>query len=379
MSKPPPWPSLGRALRRLQMVVLTVAVAGAAGWAVVTGAGWIADRAEAAGDVAGAERVAVSVRPLRYETGFTVTRRYLGAVAPAQDSLLSFELAGLLDAIAVDEGETVAAGDLLARLDTALLETERAQLAAARKALDAQLTFAVAQVGRRAALQDRGFTAAEALDAAVAERDRLAAQIAETDAALASVEVRLEKSVLRAPFAGRVGERRADRGTTLAAGAPVLELLETSAPEVRVGLPLAAVPPVGTRAEIEIAGAHHVAELVRLRPDVDPATRTRLAIFALEDAPETVFGATAVLALPRQVDVRGAWVPMAALREGLQGTWTVLVVDEADTVRAAAVEILHVEADRAYVDGSFQTGARVVMAGPHRVTPGQRVRTLGES
>ena len=68
---------------------------------------------------------------------------------------------------------------------------------------------------------------------------------------------------------------------------------------------------------------------------------------------------------------------MGSLREGMQGLWTVLMVDPSDTVRSAAVELLHVEAQRAFVRGSFPEGALLIAQGPHRVTPGQKIRQIG--
>ena len=51
-----------------------------------------------------------------------------------------------------------------------------------------------------------------------------------------------------------------------------------------------------------------------------------------------------------------------------------LVVDDEDRVRSAAVEVVYSDADRAYVRGSFQNGTQLIKEGPHRVAPGQSVR-----
>ena len=69
--------------------------------------------------------------------------------------------------------------------------------------------------------------------------ERLAAGRAEVmraAAELRSAEVDLENSTLTAPFAGTVGARLADEGDVPAAGAAVLELLETAAPRLRAGV-----------------------------------------------------------------------------------------------------------------------------------------------
>lgn len=366
---------------RIGAIALTaLTIAGAVGL-VIAGKGPVARLAAQTAPVTAAEPVAVTARRFVVEDGYTVSRRFLGQVEPRQSADLSFELNGRVVEILVEEGDRVAAGSVLARLDTALLDTERAQLAAQRRALQAQLDFAEASLQRRTALRERGFSPDEAFDRAQSDRDALTAQLAETEAALASVQVRLEKSVLLAPFEGHVGARAVDAGATVAPGQAVLGLLETGAPRVRVGLPLWVDPAAHAEATIEIAGIARSATLIAVRPDIDPATRTRTALYALagDAAPgNAVFGETAALRIERRIAARGAWVPVASLREGRQGVWTVLVADGEGVVRALAVEILHAEADRAYVAGAFPGDAVLIEAGPHRVTPGQHVRLTGE-
>ena len=54
------------------------------------------------------------------------------------------------------------------------------------------------------------------------------------------------------------------------------------------------------------------------------------------------------------------------------------MVDQSDTVCSVAVELLHVEAQRAFVWGTFNEGALLIAQGPHRVTPGQKIRQIGD-
>ncbi|WP_193141279.1 efflux RND transporter periplasmic adaptor subunit [Meridianimarinicoccus sp. MJW13] len=366
-----------RAARRAATILLTTSTVFGAGYAVRTGAQVLTMRAEATqpDDVAAA--TPVSVAPLTILPGFETQRRFLGQVEPAQTAELSFELGGRIVEILVDEGATVARGTALARLDTALIEAEQTRLQAARAALEAELTFAEASLSRRSALKDRGFSPTEQLDQARATRDALQARIAETDAAIAATRLRLEKSVLTAPFDGRIAARRVDTGTTVAAGQGVVQLMEDDRLVVRVGLPVWADPAALTDLTVSIAGRDLPAKVQTVRPDIDPVTRTRTLLLSVQSDGAPVLGQTAVLTVTRQVAMAGAWVPLRALREGTQGVWTVFTVDADNRVRPAAVELLHSEADRAFVRGSFPDGARLIQAGPHRVTPGQLVRVTG--
>ncbi len=365
----------GAAARAGLRLSLTLAVVAGAALAVQQGAAVLAERAEAAEPPPGAPSLPVEVRRVAPREGFVTERRFLGQIAPAQDTGLAFEAGGRVTEIRVEEGDTVAAGAVVARLDTALLDTQAARLAAARAALEAEYELAGRRLARRSELQDRGVSPEAALDEAELSRAALAARLAEVDAQIREVEVRLGKAVLRAPYAGRIAARDVDTGATVAAGQTVLRLMQAGAAELRIGLPLWVDAAPGTDWPVEIEGRPATATLVALRPDIDPATRTRTALLHVEGA-DAPFGATASLAVPRRIAAAGAWLPRTALREGAPGVWTVLVLDAEDVVRAVPVEVLHAEADRVYLAGPFDAGMRAITGGTQRVTPGQSVAPI---
>lgn len=368
-----------RGLRRTATILGTLGTVAIAGLAVAGGAQFLAARADQTPSLPPTEAVPVSVSILEREDGFETTQRYVGLVEAARVADMSFEFGGRVSDILVEEGDQVAAGDVLARLDTELLVAEEERLVAARAALEAQIAFADLSLERRQDLNARGFAPNEALDRATTDRAALAAQIAETDAALRTVEIRVEKSELKAPFAGRIGARMLDPGISVGAGQALLSILEGGQTLVRMGLPLGVDPTSIDRADLTVQGQPHTATLHAVRPDIDATTRTRTVLFTLDGAPQLAFGQTATLEITRRVAASGAWVPVSALREGAQGTWTILVLDDDTRVRTAAVEIIHSEGERVFVQGSFPNGARLVNSGPHRVTPGQQVRVSGES
>ena len=366
----------GRAALRLGgRLFLTAGIVAAAVFAVQLGAGELARRAEAAPMPDGAPAVPVALVPVSPETGFEVRRAFIGQVEAQKSSTLSFELPGQLSDILVDEGDGIVAGQVLAKQDLSLLEAERERHLASRLAAEARLRFAEQTVERSDALRERGFVSQAGLDGALAERDALQARIDEIDAGIASVDVRISKSTLFAPFDGRVTTRLVDGGETLAAGQPVLGLVEDHAPRIRVGVPLDIDAARLAKAEIELGDVRLVARLEALRPDIDPVTRTRTAIFSVESEHGAVFGQTARLLLTDRVEAPGLWVPVTSLQEGLRGQWTLLAVDDTATVRAVSVEVLHAESERIYVRAELPEGTRLIAGGPQRVTPGQRVIT----
>lgn len=351
-------------------LVIAVAIAG-----VGLGSDVLAQRAEDAPSPDAASLTSVAVSPVQFEDHYVTTRRFLGQVEAKTDAVLSFELGGRLAALAFDEGQHVAKGDVIARLDTALLEAERTRLLASRDATTAQFVFAETRLKRAEQLQGDGFSSQETLDQARATRDELAGRIAEIEAGLSTIEINVEKSVLRAPFDGRVGARDIEVSETVNPGQMLLKLIETGAPLVRVGIPLSVTEAALQQVTIEIVGQRYFAELQQLRPDIDPTTRTRTALLALQSDQALTFGQTATLMIETKVPARGAWVSLDALQQGSGSIWTVLVVEDG-IVRTAAVEVLFQQSDRAFVQGSFVEGAKLIHTGAHRVVPGQKVQVL---
>jgi len=364
---------LRRGVRLVFRVTLTGAVIAGAAFAVQFGTTELTRRADAAPAPEAAPAIPVSAYPLRMEAGYDVRRAFVGQVEPQKTVSLSFELAGRLAEIAVEEGDTVTAGQILARQDLALLEAERAQLIASKEATEAQLLFAEQTVSRNETLSARGFATQAGLDGAVAQRNELIARIAEVDAGLANVDIRIGKAQIVAPFDGRVTTRSVDGGESLSPGQSILGLVELRTPLVRVGVPLDLDQDKLMDARIELAGTAYPARLVTLRPDIDPVTRTRTAIFEIDSDAPPAFGQTARLMLTDRIDARGLWVPLTALKEGVRGQWTLLTVDPAGTVRSASVEILHAESTRVFVRGAFPDGTLLIEQGPQRVTVGQQV------
>ncbi|MBT8415121.1 MAG: efflux RND transporter periplasmic adaptor subunit [Boseongicola sp.] len=366
---------LSRAVRWVLSSTLTLIVVAGAVAAVMLGAAALANRSADVPEPEAAATTRVAVEALQRQDSYVVGRTFVGQVEARATVDLSFELGGRLVSLLVDEGEEVAAGQILASLDTALLKAEETRQEAARAATLTQLELAETRLVRAEALRLEGFASVETLDQALATRNELQSRLAEIDASLQSVAINLEKSVMPAPFQGRVGAQFVDEGTALTAGQPVASLIETGVAEVRVGLPLGLDRASLHGAEVDVGGVVYPATLIQFRPDIDPLTRTQTALFAIETETPPVFGQTATLRVETDVAASGVWIGLDALQEGAGGVWTMLVVEDS-VVKPATVEVLHAEETRVFVRGSFQDGALMIRSGAHRVVPGQVVEII---
>ncbi len=316
---------------------------------------------------------------VRMEDGYAVRDRFVGRLEPAREAKLAFERQGLVVAVLADEGRAVAAGDVVARLDASALIAERDRLAAERDRALANLDLAERTLKRQQALAGQGHAAAQTLDEARLAVEARRADAAAMDAAIRKLDIDIAKTEIRAPFAGTVAARHLDEGAVVAPGAPVVDLLESARPLARIGVSPEAADALaaGATAELRVAGRVVPATLDSLRPDLAAATRTATALFALAPLPGVPFGRIVTLEVERRVDARGAWVPKSALSEGAKGLWSVYTLagvrDGAGEIAREAVEVLHLDGERAFVRGTLADGALVVRAGAHRVPPGQRV------
>lgn len=366
-----------KALGRALTVSVTLLVCGAATAAVVGGYSLIAANGDVAPSVT-APRTSVGVMSVDLLPGYTVTRRFTGQVEAAARTDLGFELGGRVTDVLVEEGDVVARGAVLARLDTSALIPERAALEAELAALAADAELARLTLARNNALTERGFRSVAAQDDARLTLARAEAGMAAVQARLAGIDVRLEKSVLTAPYAARIGARLADPGQTAAAGQTVLVLFDANPARARVGLPpdLAAGLAVGDTVTVVLGGVELVATLLQIRPDLDPNTRSRSVVVTLPEEVDPVLGDTVTLILTQTVDDPGFWAPLSALREGARGSWSVMAIEatlEGDRTLPAAVEVIHSDGNRVFLRGDLPAGARIVAEAPDRVAPGQFV------
>jgi RND family efflux transporter MFP subunit len=149
-----------------------------------------------------------------------------GYLTARRQATVSAKITGKVVEVLIEEGQRVAEGAVLARLDateaSAQLSLTRAQLGAARSQLGeirAQLDQTERDYTRNQELARRELVSAQALDAALAQRDMLRARLASAQeqvrVAQESVDValvQLDNTVIRAPFGGVVTAKAAQPG-----------------------------------------------------------------------------------------------------------------------------------------------------------------------
>lgn len=203
-------------------------------------------------------------------TKSTSDLRAVGSLQSDESVQIASEIAGRIIELPLKEGEVVKAGDVLVKLDEALV---RAELADAT----ARFEFASSNQQRAQTLARSGNVTERARDEANTN--------AET--ALAAVELaktRLSKHVIAAPFPGTVGLRVVSPGAYIGVGAPIVNLEKIDTLKVDFKLPelyLADIKP-GQKLEVTVdalPGRKFEGEIYAINPHLDVNGRS-LAIRA---------------------------------------------------------------------------------------------------
>ena len=171
-------------------------------------------------------------RTVKVERGdLTQVVKSTGQVQPIKTVQVGTQVNGPVKKLYVDYNDRVTAGQVVAQIDPTVYQAQtdqaRANLRAAQANVDstqAKLTQAEAELKRNRELIVRNLVSQSDLDTTVANRDVLAAQlkqaqaaVAQTQAALQLAETNLAYTTIRSPVDGVVIARNVDEGQTVVA------------------------------------------------------------------------------------------------------------------------------------------------------------------
>src|SRR5690606_14364641 len=175
--------------------------------------------------LAGCERseppAAEAVRPVRTQVislqHIELVGAFPGEVRPRVESALAFQVGGKLVQRLVQAGDTVKAGQVLARIDPQDLELAESAARAELAAAEVERSRTAADLARYSQLRESGFISKAEFDQRKAAHDAAIARTAQARAALQGQSNRAEYSVLHAEADGVVTGVDAEVGQVVAA------------------------------------------------------------------------------------------------------------------------------------------------------------------
>lgn len=332
------------------------------------------------------------------------------------------------------EGDTVAAGEKLIEIDRPVYREEvraaEAALAVARarladlkagarpeeiaqadeavKQLQESADFAAGDLRRIEQMVKSGSLPGEALDKARVEHVRQASQLAAAqeklrmlqagptatavavqEALVKEAEARVERAkatlaecVLTAPFASEITRVHVRPGDLATARAPLLDLIEKDALVVRFSLPEAQSTMVHTDTPVTLAfdalaGRNAESRILRVYPEADPGTRTRLAEAAVPPGLGVVPGMFARVRVAVRTLADVVVVPESALVVLPSGEAVAFVIEDGKAVRRKVKTALET-GGRVAVASGIEEGETVIVQGNDALKDGAPVQVAGQ-
>lgn len=302
--------------------------------------------------------------------------RFPGRVRAVQRAELAFNVPGQLVELPVQEGQRLAAGELIARLDPTNFEV---RLAAAQ----AEFEKARTDYDRVRKIWEKS----KAVSQSEVDQKRTAMEVARSSLAAARKE--RDDTRLTAPFAGLLARRYVENYQNVQAKEVIVSLQDVNELEIVIHVPERVI-----RNEPRRGAAYAVFEglperrfpvtLKGFAAEADPQTQTYEVVLGLtRPADVTLLPGMSVEVYPEAATTAAAdsvLIPLKAVLAGPDGVPAVWVVNPEDgQVSRRPLTVGPVQGDRVVVLSGLQVGERIVTAGVHHLRDGLRVRPLNGS
>lgn len=305
-----------------------------------------------------------------------------GSLKAVSSAFVKAKVAAELKTMAVREGDTVQAGQVLAKLDTTEYDWRLRQAEQQTQAARAQLDIAERQLANNKALVAQGFISPTALETTASTEASARATWMAAKAAEELARKALGDATLTAPISGQISQRLVQPGERVAIDARLLEIVDLSRMELE-----ASVPPddlaqlhVGQAARLTIDGSTQTvqAQVARINPSAQAGSRTVSAYLALQPNPMLRQGlfARGWIELERR---NALLVPLSAVRTDQARPYAIRITNRrTERVpvtlglrgKTGAVDMVEVQSGLAEGDKVLAATAGLVPSGvPVRLTP----------
>ncbi len=325
---------------------------------------------------------AVEVAPVREVSGGAGIR-YSATVEPDAQVAVAFRVGGYVVDVAVEEGDRVAKGAVLARLRSSDYAEKLGQASASQAEAQAALEQAKTDLDRARKLYAANALTKPELDAATTNVEVSQARVHRGRAAAGEAGLALRDTALTAPIDGVILRRNIERGDLGQPGAVAFVLADIRTVKVMFGAPDMMIASLHSGQSIDVTTESMPdrvfnGTVARIAPAADKKTRNfdvelHIANPKSELKPGMVasleidHGAAPQLAIPLDAVVRPKTSP--------DGYAVYVVAD--GKARSRSVELGEPMGNLVALRGGLQRGEQVVVSGPALLVDGQPVRVVG--
>lgn len=213
------------------------------------------------------------------------------------------------------------------------------------------------------------------IDALPAQIDGVKARISANQATLQQQSVQIGRSVVKAPFNGRLGEVYLESGQVVSAGSQLFTMQGSDQVRVEARFPSAQLSdfPILEAIVLTPSGQELKADVGPLRENVDPVSRTAAVQLSIPTLDPTMLpGALVQVVLSGAPHAPHPVIPRSALHNG-----QVFLVQDGKLARTE-VEVAFREADLIAVESGLKAGDTIVTSDPGLAMDGTPVRVAGQ-
>ncbi len=289
---------------------------------------------------------------------------------------------GRIASVTAEAGDRVHSGQILARLDPAVVQAQVASLRASLEEAKANAELAQADFHRAEAVAPAGALSKEEVERRHSVAATAAAKVKVAEAQLAEAQGRQARLEVKAPADGVVLTRRAEIGqSVMAGGEPLFRLAKNGEVELRGLVAEQDMPSlkIGQAVSVHITGVSRAFEgtIWQIGAVIDPQTRLGSVRVALTPDPELRPGAFARASLSVDHDARIVIPQTAVLADG-SGTY-VLLVDANDKVVRQPITVQGTGATGVIVSGGLTGEEHVIAIAGAFLREGESVRRAPEA
>ena len=305
----------------------------------------------------------------------------VGQVHSLSAPTLAAEVSGRITRVAVDTGDAIVEGQLLAETDTSTLLLQKQAAMAAVERMQVHIANGEKRVDRLSKLSARNLSSQTQLDDAREQLEAFRADYRAAVAQLAIVEDSLTKSRITAPVSGVVQRRLISAGDFVSRGQPLFEITlperlqawlpypESVALQIRIGQPAKIESPL-------TPGVVTPGTISELQPTVGTGSRAVMAIVDLENPGLLRPGATITGQVLVETRKQAVLVPNISVVRRPAGE-TVYVIS-GDRAEARLVQTGHPDGTLVEISSGLAGGESIATDGAAFLTDGAQVK-LAES
>jgi RND family efflux transporter MFP subunit len=300
-----------------------------------------------------------------------------GTVVSRNDARIAAEVDGRLTWIA-EIGTLIAAGEPVAKIDDAELRLQRDEFRGVLASQQSRRGFLEREADRLRRLAAENNAAKNRLDEVESDLDAATNDISVARARLAQIELQLERTEVRAPFAGLVTERLRTPGEHTGAGEEIVRLVDPDNLEVIARAPLSSLAFVEAGTEMQFHSERHAdtGTIRTLVPFGDSRSHMFELRLSIPSSPWRV-GENVRLSVPTGSPTEVLAVPRDALVLRREGA-TVFRINEDGTAEQVDVLPGVGSGELVAITGRLSAGDRVVIRGAERLRPGQPVNIISD-